>query len=173
MLWFTVFFVVFYFEIKPWRVSSSFSVSPVCSSISVFPFVTSPVIFPPLSPHLFLILSLVCLYIVFVLPLIFFPLWCFTLLRQSVPGYPVLVCRSSCLSFGRFLVSYFSFWFELCFFFALLHVFWAFYLLLCISTCLLVCLGSLGFVFVQLLLIKFSFCSPHFLTPVRVSAFGS
>ena len=38
---------------------------------SVLPLVTSPGLLPPLSPHLFLILSLVSVYIVFVFPLVF------------------------------------------------------------------------------------------------------
>ena len=69
-------FAVFHFEIRPWCVSCSFSVSPVCSSLCAFAFVPSPVILPPHSPHLSLILSLVYLCIVFALPLVFFSSFC-------------------------------------------------------------------------------------------------
>ena len=57
-------YLLFYFETIRLCVTSCFSVSPGCfSPLSVFPFVTSSVLFPPLSPHLFLIPSLVCLCI--------------------------------------------------------------------------------------------------------------
>ena len=84
---FVVFSVQFYFEIRPLCVSSCFSVSPVCFSFSVFLFITTPVLFPPHSPHLFFFLSLVCLYIVFVLHLVIVSLFCDVLC--DVPRYTV------------------------------------------------------------------------------------
>ena len=72
------------FILKPWASVSLLAF--VC-----FPFVTSPVPFLPFSPHLFLITSLVCLYIVFVIPLVFVSLFCIVL--SVVPGHSV--CLSS------------------------------------------------------------------------------
>ena len=167
-------FAVFHFEIRPWCVSCSFSVSPVCSSLCAFAFVPSPVILPPHSPHLSLILSLVYLCIVFALPLVFFSSFCDVPVMFPVtpsvclflvtPSWPV-VARVSHLV---------CFWFPtscLDFFFALFV-----FLSLSVATLYVVLFAYLSripcffFVFVERLLIKLTFCFPHFLPPLCASA---
>ena len=56
---------------------------------SVFPFVTSPVLFPPHSPHLFLIPLLVSVYLVFVLPALLVSSLC------DVPVFPMSPLRNA------------------------------------------------------------------------------
>ena len=93
----------------------------------VFPtvFDTSPVLFPPNAPHLVLVWSLVCLSIVFVLPLVFVSSFS-DVLFPVTPSWSVVPCVSYLVCFW-FLTSCFDMNF-------------AFLLLLCIWS---VCLGSL------------------------------
>ena len=103
---------VFSFILNPWPFVSLLAFQCL---LCVFPFITSPVIFPPHSSHPFLILSLGCLYIVFVLPLVFVslfrdvpfsvflflvtPSWC------VVPHVSLLVCFECCFFFALHFLS--------------------------------------------------------------------
>ena len=102
----------------------------------VFPFVSSPVLSSPHSPHLLLIPSLVCLYLIFLHLLVSS---CHDVL--SIPGFPVLVCRSLCLPFGRFLFA--TLFFGLCLNFGFL-VFDVFCIQLCLNKSCLPCVSVFG-----------------------------
>ena len=84
---------------------SLLSVSP----LSVFPFINSPVIFPPHSPHLFLIPSLVCVcvYLVLCSPCTPCQLVPSSVSLCSSLGDVLLQCPpsfSSCLPCGMFVI---------------------------------------------------------------------
>ena len=89
-------FLLFSFPLLFWNYTLAFIssyTSPLFFPLCVFHFVTSPVLFSPHSTHLFLVLSLVCLYIVFVPPLVSVSSFCDVLhvcswlLRQSVSSW--------------------------------------------------------------------------------------